>query len=353
MHYLTYGRGMAKAETELLTIGTLSARTGVSVSAVRFYERKGLIASVRTGAGHRRFHRSTIRRLSIIVVCQRLGYPLSEIRDRLAALPTDRPPVDTDWGSLAEDFRAEIDERVERLLTLRDHLDGCIGCGCLSLDVCMLHNPNDAAASLGSGPRYLLGQDPADLPSDLPAGAGSAGRLTTTEGADLTIDEPDPAASSSSSGPTGWHLAQLNIGRLRYPVDDPRLAEFMDNLAPINALAEQSPGFVWRLQDDSGNATNFRPFDDDTILPNFSVWESLDDLKNYVFKSDHAAFLRKRREWFEPMDDLPVLTMWWIPAGHVPTLAEARERVDHLAANGPTATAFSFHPTFGPPDRAP
>lgn len=156
-------------------------------------------------------------------------------------------------------------------------------------------------------------------------------------------------ANDAGRDESAWHLAQINIGRLNYPVDDPRTAEFMDNLDPINALAEQSPGFVWRLQDDSGNATAIRAFDDETILPNLTVWDSIDSLKNYVFKTDHALFLRRRREWFEAMDDLPVLTMWWIPAGQVPTLVEAKERIDHLAANGPTPHAFSFHPVFGPP----
>jgi hypothetical protein len=106
---------------------------------------------------------------------------------------------------------------------------------------------------------------------------------------------------------------------------------------------------VWRLQDDSGNATAIRAFDDDTILPNLTVWESVEALKDYVFKSDHARFLRRRREWFLPLDDLPVLTMWWIPAGHIPTMEEAKERIDHLAEHGPTAHAFSFHPLFEPP----
>ena len=146
-----------------------------------------------------------------------------------------------------------------------------------------------------------------------------------------------------------WHVAQINIGRLKHPTDDPRVAEFMDNLDEINELAEASPGFVWRLQDDSGNATAIRAFDDERILPNLTVWESVDALKSYVFKSDHAAFLRRRREWFEPMDDLPVLTMWWVRAGHVPTLEEAREHIDHLAAHGPTQFAFGFRPLFDPP----
>lgn len=320
--------------TELLSIGTLSARTGVSVATIRFYERKNLLSPVRTEAGHRRFHRSSIRRLSVIVVCQRLGYPLSEIGERLSELPDNRTPNDADWAALAEEFRSDIDDRVERLLGLRDHLDGCIGCGCVSLDACMLYNPDDEAAALGAGPRYLMGNTSADL---------AATTMPNTT-------EPEPTTGTTVT--SAWHLAQINIGRLKHPVDDPRVAEFMDNLDPINALAEASPGFVWRLQDDSGNATALRGFDDPTILPNLTVWESIDSLKDYVFKTDHARFLRKRREWFEPMDDLPVLTMWWVPAGHIPTLGEARERVEHLAANGPSAHAFSFHPLFDPPDAA-
>ncbi len=319
---------------DLLTIGTLAARTGVAITAIRFYEAKGLLAPVRLDSGHRRYPRSAIRRLSVIVVCQRLGYSLAEIKDRLGLLP-DGVAKDRDWTTLADDFRHEIDDRIERLLTLRDHLDGCIGCGCLSLDVCMLHNPEDAAAELGVGPRYLLGDSPADLPP-VEVSPSTAPPDSDTEGDDH-MSHPD------------WHLAQLNIGRLHHPVDDPRVAEFMDNLDPINALAEASPGFVWRLQDDSGNATAIRAFEDETILPNLSVWESIDALKNYVFRTDHARFLRRRREWFAPMDDLPVLTMWWVPAGHLPTLDEAKARVDHLAEHGPTDHAFTFHPTFDPP----
>lgn len=318
------------AAGDLLTIGTLSARTGISIPTIRFYERKGLVSSQRTASGHRRFHRSAIRQLSVIVVCQRLGYPLSEIGDRLSELPNNRPPNDADWARLAEEFRLEIDDRVERLIGLRDNLDGCIGCGCVSLEVCMLYNPDDEAAALGSGPRYLLGDTSADLPTS-------------------SLDEHVGDSSSMEPQSQVWHLAQLNIGRLNYPVDDPRSAEFVENLDPINALAEASPGFIWRLQDDSGNATAIRGFDDPTILPNLSVWTSPEALKDYVFKSDHARFLRRRREWFQAMDDLPVLTMWWIPAGHIPTLAEARERAEYLAAKGPSEFAFSFRPLFEPP----
>jgi hypothetical protein len=149
---------------------------------------------------------------------------------------------------------------------------------------------------------------------------------------------------------SNWHLAEINIGRLNHPVDDPRTAEFMEALDPINTIAEASPGFVWRLQDDSGNATAIRAFDDELILPNLSVWESVGALKEYVFKTEHAPFLRRRREWFKAMDDLPTLTMWWVPAGHLPTMEEAKGRIDHLAANGPSGQAFTFRPTFEPPD---
>lgn len=327
-------------EGELLAIGTLAARTGVTVTAVRFYERKGLITSIRTKAGHRRFHRSMIRRLSVIVVCQRLGYSLSELGERLADLPTERVPDDADWVSLTDDFRSEIDDRVERLLALRDQLDGCIGCGCVSLEACTLYNPGDAAAGLGAGPRYLLGDSSADLPNNLPSHKETD--MTETTETSKGIDEAGAAGK--------WHLAQINIGRLVHPVDDPRSADFMNNLDPINALGEGSPGFVWRLQDDSGNATAIRAFDDETILPNLTVWESLDALKDFVFRTDHARFMQRRREWFLPMDDLPVLTMWWIPAGHLPTLEEAKERIDHLAEHGPTQRAFGFRPVFDPPN---
>lgn len=189
-------------------------------------------------------------------------------------------------------------------------------------------------------PRYRLGDSPADLP---------AGERPAT---DPLMTDPS-TANEENHDMTDWHLAQINIGRLLHPVDDPRVAEFMEALDPINALAEDSPGFVWRLQDDSGNATAIRAFDDEQILPNLTVWESIETLKDYVFKSDHANFLRRRRQWFAPMDDLPVLTMWWVPAGHLPTLGEAEKRIDHLAEHGPTAHAFSFHHTFPPPGPRP
>lgn len=143
------------------------------------------------------------------------------------------------------------------------------------------------------------------------------------------------------------HLAQINIGRLRAPTDDPLVAEFMAALDEINALAERSPGFVWRFMTEDGNATAVRPFEDESMLINMSVWESIESLGDYVYRTDHVRFLRRRREWFERIGE-PIVVLWWIPAGHVPTVAEAIERIDHLRANGPTSHAFTFRHPYSP-----
>jgi hypothetical protein len=143
------------------------------------------------------------------------------------------------------------------------------------------------------------------------------------------------------------HLAQLNIGRLRAPTSDPLVAEFMAALDEINALAEASPGFVWRFQTEDGNATAVRPFDDDSILINMSVWESVEALADYVYRSDHTSYLRRRREWFERSEDVYVV-LWWVPAGHHPTVDEAIERLEHLRSHGPTVEAFTFRRVFTP-----
>jgi hypothetical protein len=151
-----------------------------------------------------------------------------------------------------------------------------------------------------------------------------------------------------------YDLAQLNVGRLRAPTDDPVVAEFMEALDPINALADRSPGFVWRFQTEDGNATAERPFPDDTILVNYSTWESLEALGDFVFRTAHVEYLRRRREWFERMDEV-VTVLWWVPAGHQPTTREAVERLEHLRANGPTPHAFTFRRPFaaGAGDPAP
>lgn len=151
------------------------------------------------------------------------------------------------------------------------------------------------------------------------------------------------------SGTSGFHLAQFNVARAKGPTDGPVMAEFMANLDRINALADASPGFVWRLQTEDGAATSIRAFDDPDMLLNLSVWVDFDSLHHYVYKTDHVDFLRRRSEWFEPVEGLPVVVMWWIRAGSVPTVAEAIERLHHLADNGPTAEAFSFRRRFAPP----
>ena len=146
-----------------------------------------------------------------------------------------------------------------------------------------------------------------------------------------------------------WHLAQVNIGRLRAPVDDPLIAEFVAGLDRINALADGAPGFVWRLQTEDGNATAIRPADDDELLAiNLSVWESVEALADYVYRSDHVAFMRRRREWFERFAT-SYLALWWIPAGTIPTVPDAMARIARLDREGPTSAAFTFKHRFAPP----
>lgn len=146
------------------------------------------------------------------------------------------------------------------------------------------------------------------------------------------------------------HLAQLNIGRILEPLDTPRMKDFVDNLDRINALAEATPGFVWRLIGEGTNdATDLRPFPDDTLLVNMSVWTDLENLREYVYKTAHVEFLRRRKEWFELMNQ-PIYVLWWVPKGHIPSVVEAKDRLDHLVAHGPTRTAFTFQTVFPAPD---
>jgi hypothetical protein len=151
---------------------------------------------------------------------------------------------------------------------------------------------------------------------------------------------------------TRFHLAQANIGRIRAPMDDPIMEGFRSQLEPINALADRSEGFVWRLQTEAGDATALRPFpDDDRMLINMSVWESFESLQQFVYRSAHIGPLRDRKEWFEPLAG-PILVLWWIPAGHIPTVEEAKNRLAFLAANGPTPQAFTFRQAFAAPDQS-
>ena len=143
-----------------LTIGELADRTGLSVSAIRFYEEKGLVQALRTAGGQRRFLRSDIRRLSFALIAQRIGCTLPEIAAELGKLPQGRTPTHADWRRISNGFSKLLDSRIAALQRMRDTLDGCIGCGCLSLGQCALYNPGDRAAGLGPGPRYLLGDRP-------------------------------------------------------------------------------------------------------------------------------------------------------------------------------------------------
>lgn len=144
-----------------------------------------------------------------------------------------------------------------------------------------------------------------------------------------------------------YHLAQLNIGHLVAPKDSPIVADFVNNIDRINALADAAPGFVWRLQDDEGNALDFRIFDEQTLV-NMSVWEDLETLYEYVYKTAHVEFISRRKEWFHLIDE-QYMVLWWIPAGHIPTVEEAAERLTMLREKGPTAEAFTFKKKFPAP----
>jgi hypothetical protein len=140
-----------------------------------------------------------------------------------------------------------------------------------------------------------------------------------------------------------YQLAELNVARIRASLDDPRMREFVDNLKAINALAEASPGFVWRLKDDdTGDATEFKICDDPDTIVNLSVWESVEFLKDYVYHSHHAVFLRRRKEWFTLMGK-PYFVMWWLPAGHRPTLDEAADRLQYFRTHGNSPYAFNIN----------
>lgn len=143
-----------------LSIGQIADRTGLAVSAIRYYESEGLVTPARTAGGTRQFERSDIRRLSFVMIAQGLGFSISEIRQALARLPSKRTPTKADWAKLSSEFRGVLDSRIAQMTELRNRLDGCIGCGCLSLKSCALYNPVDRAAQRGAGPRYLLGDRP-------------------------------------------------------------------------------------------------------------------------------------------------------------------------------------------------
>lgn len=142
-----------------------------------------------------------------------------------------------------------------------------------------------------------------------------------------------------------FHLAQLNIAKMKMPLEDPSMQDFVDNLDNINALADSSPGFVWRLKDEDDNATNISVFDDDTLLVNLSVWDSVESLKKFVYETQHAQILRRKKEWFDRIESA-YLVLWWITAGHTPSVSEAESRLTYLREHGETVYAFSFRNVF-------
>ncbi len=142
-----------------------------------------------------------------------------------------------------------------------------------------------------------------------------------------------------------FHLAQINIGRLVAPINDPQVADFVAQLDPINALADRAPGFVWRLQSSSGNATEITYSEDPLMIVNMSVWESLESLRAYAYGSDHVKVFRDRARWFEKLPQ-PSYCLWWVPLGHIPTLAEGRDRLEHYWKHGATPYSFWFSQSF-------
>jgi hypothetical protein len=148
---------------------------------------------------------------------------------------------------------------------------------------------------------------------------------------------------------TGYHLAQINIARALAPLTDPVMDGFVSQIERLNALAEQSAGFIWRLKaDDGGSSSYVRAFEDERMLINMSVWNSLEALKDYVYRTAHSAAFRDRRNWFEPLGT-PYAALWWVRAGLIPSPAEGRERLDCLARNGPTPYAFTFKQPYQAP----
>jgi hypothetical protein len=146
-----------------------------------------------------------------------------------------------------------------------------------------------------------------------------------------------------------YELAQLNIGIIKGPLESPLMADFVGNLDRINALAEGSPGFVWRLQTEEGDATALRPFGDDSTLVNMSVWKDVASLRNFVYRSAHVGIMRRREEWFHRMPNA-FTVLWWVPRGHRPPVAEALTKLELLRSKGPTEEAFTFRHAYLPPD---
>jgi heme-degrading monooxygenase HmoA len=164
-----------------------------------------------------------------------------------------------------------------------------------------------------------------------------------------THESDDDDILSRETCMSAYELAQLNIGVIKGPIDSPVMADFVANLDRINTLAERTPGFVWRLQTEEGNATSIRPYEDERVAVNMSVWRDVESLNKYVYSSEHVQIMRRRREWFEKMDQA-FLVLWWVPRGHRPSVEEGKAKLEKLRSKGPTAEAFTFRQAFPPPD---
>lgn len=146
------------------------------------------------------------------------------------------------------------------------------------------------------------------------------------------------------------NLAQINIARVRFPLDGPELKDFVDSLPKINALAEASPGYLWRLTDDGGaDATGVRAFEQEDILLNLTLWESVESLRDFAYQTEHLEYMRRRREWFDYQGIPNHMALWWVPDNHLPTVEEAKDRLEHLTKHGPTAYSFTFRDSFPAP----
>lgn len=146
-----------------------------------------------------------------------------------------------------------------------------------------------------------------------------------------------------------YHLAQLNIATALAPMDSDVMKGFVDNLEYINGLGESSPGFVWRLKDESGDATSIQAYNDPNIIVNLTVWQDAESLKQFLFKTDHAQFLKRKKEWFKSTREATYV-LWWVPAGHIPDVSEAKAKLDYLNAHGESVQAFSYKKLFSPDD---
>ncbi|TGN39544.1 DUF3291 domain-containing protein [Marinobacter confluentis] len=147
-----------------------------------------------------------------------------------------------------------------------------------------------------------------------------------------------------------YYIAQLNIAQLKAPIDSPQLSDFVNNLDRINALADDSPGFVWRLQTEEGNATDIDYFGSDTIM-NLSVWDSVEALHRFVYRTAHVEIMSRKKEWFHSMNEAHMV-LWWVPAGHMPSLYEAAEKLNAFRQQGPSPNAFTFKKAYPPPGEA-